>query len=254
MILLQTRNLTKSFGGVVANKNVNLEIEKGTITALIGPNGSGKTTFINLVTGVLKPTSGQILFEGKDITFLEAHEIAKLGIARTFQRIRLFERLTVIENVLVARRKFFKSNLFDIAFRTKRWKSEEKDQLEISYELLKTVDLEDEASKKPGELPYGKRRALEIARALAVEPKLLLLDEPAAGMTKNEFAFIMNIMQKLKSQGLTMLLVEHTMDFVREISDKVYVLNFGEVIASGTFEEIEHDPVVITAYLGEEVV
>ena len=253
-MILRAKNLTKVFGGVIANKEINLSVEEGTITALIGPNGSGKTTFINQVAGVLKPTSGQILFKDKDITSFEAHDISRIGVARTFQKIRLFEKLTVIENVLVARRKFFKCGFLDIVFHTKRLKNEEKEQLDIALNLLQRLGLADEAWKMPGELPYGKRRALEIARALALEPKLLLLEEPAAGMTRNEFASIIDIIQKLKEQGITMLLVEHTMAFIRETSDKVYVLNFGEIIAEGTFEEIEHDPAVVAAYLGEESV
>lgn len=252
--ILETMDLTKNFGGVIANKNIGLTVDKGTITGLIGPNGSGKTTFTNLVSGVCPSTSGRILFKGKDITRMNADGIANLGISRTFQRIRLFEKLNIVENVLVSRSKFYCSNYLDIFFNTKKLKEEEKKQFEYAMELLKMFGLEGEAFKMSNELPYGKRRALEIARAMALEPELILLDEPAAGMTKDEFTVISKILILLKEKGITILLIEHTMAFVRQVVDYVYVLNFGEIISQGNFDEIEHDKRVITAYLGEEVI
>lgn len=252
--ILETKDLTKNFGGVIANKNVNLTVDQGTITGLIGPNGSGKTTFINVISGVFHSTSGIILFKEKDITKMKADEIANLGISRTFQRIRLFEKLNIVENVLVSRRKFYDSNYIDVFFDSKKLKEEEMAQFEYAMELLKVFALEGESFKLPSEVPYGKRRALEIARAMALDPELILLDEPAAGMTREEFAVISQILISLKEKGITILLIEHTMEFVRQVVDYVYVLNFGEVISQGSFDEIEHDKKVIKAYLGEETI
>lgn len=248
----ETRNLTKIYGGLVANNNIDLVMEKGSVVGLIGPNGSGKTTFINQVSGVEPCTSGAIMLRGQDVSSWGAHSISSNGIARTFQRIRLFHNLSVIENVLAARRKFYTTNLIDVIFHTKRLKRQEAFQYDRAMELLEMVGLEMEAHQKPSQLPYGKRRSLEIARALALEPEILLLDEPAAGMNKDEFGHIMNIMKILKEKGMTILLVEHTMDFIRQVVDKVYVLNFGKIIAEGTFEEIENNKDVITAYLGDD--
>lgn len=248
--LLQTFDLTKRFYGVHANNKVNIEIQKGSITALIGPNGSGKTTFINQISGAMRATSGQIMFAGQDITTLEGYRYAEMGIARTFQRINLFNSLSVLENVLVSRKKFYRSGLFDILLSTPRLKREEQEQIDKSMEILSLFGISDLAFSDPLTLPYGKRRILEIARALALEPQLILLDEPAAGMTKDEFKGIMHIMHLLKERGITMLLVEHTMEFIREVSDHVYVLNFGEIIASGKFEDIINEECVINAYLG----
>lgn len=252
MNILRTEQLTKRFGGVVANDNLSINIQKGKITALIGPNGSGKTTFINVVTGVHPATSGKIFFNDLDITELEMNEISRQGIARTFQKIRLFENLSVLENVLVARKSFYKNNILSTIFKTKKGKEEEQRNIEKSMELLKLVGLLDKVYELPSEMAYGLRRSLEIARALALEPQLLLLDEPAAGMTREEFKSIMDLMFLLKEKGITILLVEHTMEFIKTVADWVYVLNFGKIIAQGKFEEIEKDPLVVKAYLGEE--
>lgn len=250
--ILETVALTKRFGGIVANNSINLTIEEGKTTGLIGPNGSGKTTFINQVSGISPPTSGNIIFRGEEIGKKPACKIAFMGIARTFQRIQLFNRLNVVENVLVSRRKFMTASILDVALRTPRIRREEEAQFDKAMELLALLGLESDAWKYPSNLPYGKRRVLEIARALALEPSLLLLDEPAAGMTKDEFMEILRIMDLLKERKITMLLVEHTMEFIRKAVDWVYVLNFGEVIAQGPFEEIEKNKAVITAYLGDE--
>jgi len=248
----ETKQLTKSYGGLIANNKVNLELRQGTVVGLIGPNGSGKTTFIDQISGVQPSTAGEILYKGTDISSWNATRVSSHGIARTFQRIRLFNKLKVVENVLVARKNFYRANLLDIILNTKRLKQEETAQFEYAMDLLRMVGLEKEANNLPTQLPYGKRRSLEIARALALEPEILLLDEPAAGMNKDEFGDIMKIMETLKSKGMTMLLVEHTMDFIRQVVDYVYVLNFGKVIAKGTFNEIENDKKVITAYLGDD--
>ncbi len=250
--ILETKALTKKFGGIVANNEIDLLIAEGKTTGLIGPNGSGKTTFINQISGIFPPTSGSIKYRGTEISQKPACKVASMGIARTFQRIQLFDRLNVLENVLVPRGKFISSSLFDVAFRSKKLRREEDQQYEKSMELLRLLGLENDAMTYPSKLPYGKRRALEIARALALEPSLLLLDEPAAGMTKEEFVEVLRIMDILKEKKITMLLVEHTMEFIRKAVDWVYVLNFGEVIAQGPFEEIEKNRAVITAYLGDE--
>jgi ABC-type branched-subunit amino acid transport system ATPase component len=250
--ILETKALTKRFGGIVANRGINLAIEQGKTTGLIGPNGSGKSTFINQISGMFPPTSGSILFGGEEISRKPACEIASMGIARTFQRIQLFGHLNVVENVLVSRCKFMRASALDIALGTARVRHEEKAQFDKAMEFLGIVGLDGDAWKLPSNLPYGKRRALEIARALALEPLLLLLDEPAAGMTKEEFVEILRIMEILKERKITMLLVEHTMEFIRKAVDRVYVLNFGEVIAQGSFEEIERNKAVISAYLGDE--
>lgn len=252
MDILKTKNMTKSFGGVVANKNLSLNIPEGKITAFIGPNGSGKTTFINVVTGVHQITSGEIYFENEEISKFESNQISRLGIARTFQKIRLFDNLSVIENVLVARKSFYKSGPISVVLNTKKFRDEEKQNKEKALELLDLVGLKDQAYESPKGMAYGLRRCLEIARALALEPKLLFLDEPAAGMTRDEFKVIMDLMLILKERGITTVLVEHTMDFIRAVADWVYVLNFGQIIAKGPFDQIEKDPVVLKAYLGEE--
>lgn len=252
MNTLETRGITKQFGGIVANRDIDLAISEGKTTGLIGPNGSGKTTFINQVSGIYPPTSGSILLNGETISGLEPHQIAQMGVARTFQRIQLFERMSAVENVLVARRKFITANLFDVALKTRRLQSQESEQYDRAMELLELVGLAEDAEKLPSSLPYGKRRSLEIARAMALEPRLLLLDEPAAGMTKDEFQSVIVIMNVLRERGVTMLLVEHTMEFIRQAVDWVYVLNFGQVIAQGTFDEIEKDETVIAAYLGDD--
>ncbi len=237
---------------MVANNNLSIGIPEGKITALIGPNGSGKTTFINVVTGVHPITSGKVYFKDRDISGLDVNVISRMGIARTFQKIRLFENLSVIENVLVARKPFYKSGPISGVLNTPKFKREERDNREKALELLKLVGLEDKAYDSPTGMAYGLRRCLEIARALALEPQLLFLDEPAAGMTRDEFKVIMDLIIILKERGITTLLVEHTMDFIKAVADWVYVLNFGQVIAQGKFEEIERDPLVLKAYLGEE--
>lgn len=252
MDILRTEKMTKSFGGVIANKELSITIPQGKITALIGPNGSGKTTFINVVTGVFPLTSGKVFFKDLDISSMDSSKISRMGIARTFQKIRLFENLSVVENVLVARKSFYKSGPISVVLNTPGYRKEEKENFEKAVELLSLVGLEKYAYDSPTGMAYGLRRCLEIARALALEPTLLFLDEPAAGMTRDEFKVIMDMMILLKERGITTLLVEHTMDFIKAVADWVYVLNFGQVISKGLFTDIERDPLVLKAYLGEE--
>lgn len=252
MALLKTEHLTKKFGGLLALNDLSIEIREGQVTGLIGPNGSGKTTFINTVTGVYKPDRGNVIFKGKQIAGDEPHLIAKAGIARTYQRIRLFERMTVLQNVLVARHVWYRSNMAGVLANSACLRQEEADHTRRAMEMLELVGLRDKADSLPGSLPYGHRRNLEIARALALEPSLILLDEPAAGMNREEFLGLQRLILRLKDQGMTILLVEHTMELVESVVDHVIVLNFGQKLAEGSFDSISKDKSVIEAYLGKE--
>jgi len=257
-VVLHTDPMTMQFGGVTAVSNLQLDVEEGKIVALIGPNGAGKTTAFNMITGVYKPTKGNVFFtdaNGKEIniTAQKPSTIAKLGIARTFQNIRLFKDLTVYENVIIAKHLHLKSDFMSATLHLP-WYNKEEAQAEAEVEeLLKSVNLWNMREEKASALPYGQQRRLEIIRALATHPRLLLLDEPAAGMNPNETddltAFIKEIRDKYK---LTVFMIEHHMDLVMEISDKIYVLDFGETIAKGTAEEVQNNQRVITAYLGED--
>ncbi len=251
--ILETRDVVIRFGGLVAVNLLNIEVEKGEIISIIGPNGAGKTTAFNLITGVYKPTEGVILFDGERISGKRPDEIAKIGIARTFQNIRLFKSLTVLENVLIATHLNIKSNLFSSVLKTPKARKEEKEMVEYAEFLLKETGLLHLKDEKAENLPYGLQRRLEIARALATKPKILLLDEPAAGMNPKESddltEFIKNIRDKF---NLTILLIEHHMQLVMSISDRIYVLEYGITIAKGKPQEIQENPAVIKAYLGEE--
>jgi len=250
-MILRTENITMRFGGVVAVDNFTMEVPEHDITALIGPNGAGKTTAFNMITGVYKPTSGKIFFNNQEITGKNPATIAKMGIARTFQNIRLFKDLTVFENVITAKHLHLKSNLFQATFRIPPYMSEEKRFIEETEMLLEKVGLADEKDAVSTSLPYGKQRRLEIARALATEPTLLLLDEPAAGMNPQETIELTNFIDAVRHEfNLTVFMIEHHMDLVMDISQHIYVLDFGLNIAQGSPAEIQSNQKVIDAYLG----
>lgn len=249
--LLETKAITMRFGGVVAVNNLSIEVNAGEIVALIGPNGAGKTTAFNMITGVYTPTSGKILYAGKEITGLRPDQITHKGIARTFQNIRLFKKLTVFDNVLIARHLRLKSNFMAASLRFGGYRREERQMREESMELIRKFGLEKNKDDIASSLPYGQQRRLEIARALATEPNLLLLDEPAAGMNPKETEELTGFIRQIKDEyNLTVFLIEHHMDLVMEISERIYVLDFGETIAKGTAEVVQNDPRVIEAYLG----
>lgn len=254
MELLKTDGVSKVFGGLKAVSNFDIEINEGELIGLIGPNGAGKTTVFNLLTGVYQPTTGTIDFAGKSLVGLKPYQITSRGIARTFQNIRLFSELTVLDNVKIAYDSHEKYSLVESVFRLGRYFKEEDEITKKSLELLKIFKLEDKAYEVAKNLPYGAQRRLEIARALATKPKLLLLDEPAAGMNPQETQELMEMIRWIRKEfGLSILLIEHDMSLVMGICERIYVLEYGCIIASGTPEEIQKNPEVIKAYLGGEV-
>jgi branched-chain amino acid ABC transporter ATP-binding protein len=257
MSLLEVKGLTKNFGGLSAVSNVSLKAEKGELIGLIGPNGAGKTTFFNLLTGVYVPTEGTIELETENgktlLNGIAPNKITELGLARTFQNIRLFKDLTVLENVMVAMHAHKGNSLFSSLFRTKDYYETEKMMKEEALELLKIFNLESFAQDKAKNLAYGQQRELEIVRALATKPKILFLDEPAAGMNPQETANLTRLIAQIQEQfGLTVVLIEHDMSLVMEICQRLYVLEYGRLLAHGTPEEIKKNPDVIRAYLGGE--
>ncbi len=251
--LLKSSHVVEMFGGLKAVSDFNIYINPGELIGLIGPNGAGKTTAFNLFTGVYQPTSGTIEFDGQNIAGLKPYEITQRGIARTFQNIRLFSELSVLDNVKIAFHNHVKYGVAEAVFRVGRYFDEEAAVDEESRRLLDIFKLGDKAEETAKNLPYGAQRRLEIARALAAKPKLLLLDEPAAGMNPQETHELMEMIRWIRDQfSLTILLIEHDMSLVMGICERIYVLEYGEIIAHGTPEQVQHNPEVIRAYLGGE--
>lgn len=255
MALLKVENLSKSFSGLKAVSNLDMELNKGELVGLIGPNGAGKTTVFNLLTGVYTPSEGTITFQGKKLNGLPPHKVSYRGLARTFQNIRLFGDLTVIDNVKIAYHQHVSYNTLTGILRLPRFYKGEEEMEKKALEFLRIFGLEDKAQELAKNLPYGQQRRLEIARALATKPLLLLLDEPAAGMNPQETHNLMELIRWIRNEfDLTILLIEHDMSLVMGICERIYVLDYGMVIAHGTPEEIKSNPRVIEAYLGEEAI
>ena len=251
-IVLEARNMTRRFGGLYAVDNVSFEVRRGEIFGLIGPNGAGKTTMFNLITGMTPPTHGELFYKGVNITNKRPHEIAMLGIARTFQNIRLFGTLTALENVMIARHIHTKSGVIEGVLGLPPAPQEERAVRQRAMELLELVGLADSAEIQARNFSYGDQRRLEIARALALEPELLLLDEPAAGMNQNEKGALSAFIRRIREQfNLTIVLIEHYVPLVMGLCDRIAVLNFGQLIALGAPEAVQNDPAVIEAYLGD---
>ena len=248
--LLEVKNLTMEFGGVVALKEVNLHVSAGEIAALIGPNGAGKTTVFNVVTGYYQPTKGEVLLNSQSLVGLKSNKIARLGLARTFQNIRLFGDMTALENVMTGCDSRNKVGLIGSIFGTSRSRQDEKLSHARAAELLNFIEISHRSGQLARNLPYGDQRRLEIARALALEPKVLLLDEPAAGFNPQEKVELGELIKKIRDAGFAVLLIEHDMSLVMKISDRVSVLDFGQKIAEGTPSEIQGNQKVIDAYLG----
>ncbi|MEK4484261.1 ABC transporter ATP-binding protein [Psychrobacillus sp. FSL H8-0484] len=251
-MVLELKNITKNFGGISALTDVSFKINEGEIFGLIGPNGAGKTTLFNVITNMFSPTSGEISFLGEKISGLKPHKITDKGICRTFQNIRLFSQMSVLENVLVGGHCRSKSGVINSVLRTKSQRKEETNSLEAALELLELVGLSKFQNSTAENLAYGQQRRLEIARALASNPKLLLLDEPAAGMNETETEGLFDLIKKVQKRGVTVLLIEHDMPFVMKLCDRITVLNFGKKLAEGTPAEIQNNQEVIEAYLGAE--
>jgi len=249
-ILLEAKDLTIKFGGLVAVDSVNLQLAKGKIWALIGPNGAGKSTVLNLFTGIYTPSSGEIFFDGSTNAGLKAFDIVKKGIGRTFQSTILFKELTVLQNVMVGYSYHINTTVMDSIIHNKRFKEEEAKARKIAEETLLFLGLFNKRDIIAGQLPYGQQRLLEIARALATQPKLLLLDEPTAGMIPIETEDLFQKLKAINAKGITILIIEHNINFIMNIADQIVVLDFGKKIAEGTPEEIKNHPKVIKSYLG----
>lgn len=251
MAFLEVNNVSKQFGGLSAVSNVNFHVEKGEIVSIIGPNGAGKTTIFNLLTGVYDVTEGTIVFDGEEIQNQKVQHIVNAGIARTFQNIRLFKNMRTIENVMIGYHQNTKYNTFDLIFRTPRFRKYEKEAHLKALEVLESLGFGKYIHTYAGNLPYGEQRKLEIARAIATGAKLLLLDEPAAGMNPQESEELLNFIKGLQAQGFTIILIEHDMSVVMNISNRIYVLDHGKMIADGLPEEIANNQTVVEAYLGK---
>lgn len=253
--LLKVDNVSMVFGGLRAVSNLSMHIDEGELIGFIGPNGAGKTTAFNMITGVYTPTEGKVYFNGQQSSGKKSYQVTQMGMARTFQNIRLFSELSVIDNVKIAYNMHVTYNLADAIVRDGKYLSEEEYITQKALDLLKIFHLEEEAHEVAKNLPYGKQRRLEIARALATEPKLLLLDEPAAGMNPQETKELMEMIRWIRKEfNLSILLIEHDMGLVMGVCERIYVLEYGMKIAEGTPEEIKHNKRVIEAYLGEEVI
>ncbi len=253
MYILDTKELSKHFGGIKAVEGVSFRIKGNSITSIIGPNGAGKTTLFNCLTGITKPSRGEIHFRDRNISGLPPHEVAKLGIARTFQNIRIFPDMTVIENVMVAQHGRIRYGLLSAITRSNKFKSRETSIREKAYEFLELTGLKGFAETHAGNLSYGSRRRLEIARALATEPEIILLDEPTAGMNPSETQDVMNLIKTVRELGKTVIIIEHDMRLVMGISDWIVVLDHGIKIAEGSPDKVKSDSLVIEAYLGKEM-
>lgn len=251
--ILEVQELTKEFGGLTAVREVDFAVAPGQIKALIGPNGAGKTTIFNVISGALAPTRGRVLFEGVELPRHRPHAVAARGIARTFQLVRLFGEMTVRENVLVGCHRRGRAGWAACAFRTRAMREEEKRLGERAWEVLTLVGLESRAHMPAAALPYGEQRLVEVGRALATGPRLLLLDEPGAGLSPAEQARLGHLIKRIRDGGTTVLLVDHHMDFVMDLSDEVMVLSYGTKLAEGTPLEVRSNPDVIAAYLGEDL-